>query len=283
MIKIQIERINISSEIGFTVYTFGKGSPCVMIISGETRSDGCGIATAYGVMKNIKSKSIQGTIKIIPQFNEHPHIFKIFKCLKKNLATIDSPICKLIDRLQEVAQDQCTIIEVVCKKDFLPHIVIPYKYINDETIQKIIKLIPIEIVTSYKLNTLGFKLIEKEYKVITIVGRGSNVFELNDVNYLNEVLIDTLSELGFVKKKKKEVKSINQRIFKNYTTIECPSKGIFIPSITLGDEVVKGATIGTINDVEIKSSYNGVVIYISKPRICSENEVICAIVSQDNL
>ncbi|MEM0489779.1 MAG: hypothetical protein QXG46_02045 [Ignisphaera sp.] len=277
MIIILTERINLAVDIGFNIYVFGKGSPCIVLMSGGTKSDGCGVAVLQKLVKELKDLSVQGTIKIIPQINEYSSVFDINKCLKNRLK-VSSPLCRLIDRMKEMISNQCMAIEIVCRSSFIPHIVVsPYKPLDD-VMQRLVKSIPIDIVVNYELKSLGFKLAENNYKVVTIVGRGGKTFDLNDVEYLYDILLDTLTNLGFIKRKTIS-KTIEQKIFSSYNLIKCTSRGLFVPSVQSGSIIEKGSIIGTVNDVEIKTQYDGVVLYISRPRLCDINETVCIIIS----
>ncbi|MEM1842782.1 MAG: hypothetical protein QXE70_10810 [Ignisphaera sp.] len=278
MVTILIERINLAVDIGFNMYVFGKGSPCIVLMSGETKSDGCGVVALQKLVKELKDLSVQGIIKVIPQVNENSLVFGINKCLK-NRVKISSPLCKLIDRIQEIVSNQCMVIEVVCRPNFIPHIAVsPYKPLDD-VLQRLIESIPIDIVVKYELESLGFKLIENNCRAVTIVGRGGKTFDLNDSEYLYDILLDTLTNLGFIKRKTR-LKTVEHKSFNYYNLIKCMGRGLFIPTVHVGSNIENGSTIGIFNDVEIKAQYDGVVLYISRPRLCDVNETVCVIVSQ---
>ncbi|MEM1541105.1 MAG: hypothetical protein QW101_00555 [Ignisphaera sp.] len=278
MVNILTERINLAVDIGFNMYVFGGGSPCIVLMSGGTKSDGCGIATLRKLVKELKDLSVQGTIKIIPQVNEYSSVFDINKCLK-NRVKISSPLCRLIDRVLEIIANQCMVIEIVCRPGFIPYIVVsPYKPLDDE-LQRLVKSIPIDIVVKYELKSLGFKLAENNCKAITIVGRGGKTFDLNDVEHLYDVLLNALTNLGFMKRKTRS-KSVEQKIFSSYNLIKCTSRGLFIPMVHAGSNIESGSTIGTLDDIEIKAQHDGVALYVSRPKLCDMNETVCVIVSQ---
>lgn len=266
---MQIERVNISIDVGFTLYKFGSTPPCLVLVSGVDRASGCGTAILKKIIEQIKDKTIHGTLIIIPQFCEHEDL-----CKGKGCRDDSEVFCRLIDRFTSSVSTDCVLVEIRCKKDFIPHVIIS-DVADNERFRGLVDAIPIEYVV--KANIKGFSNIikRKGYKTLTIIFKGGKDFDLDDVLYGVNTIIDMISNLGLLKKRKGRY--VQHMYFNGYYTLRCLSKGIFIPSAIAGANITSKNIVGTIDDTEIFSPVDGVVLYISRPKLCSVNDVICVI------
>lgn len=268
---MQIERVNISLDIGFTVYRFGNDYPCIALISGLSEYDGCGIAILRKIVEEIKNISTQGTLIIIPQFIEHKYIGRVDR---SGLCLDDSTvICKLINKLKEIIPLQCLLIEIKCKKDFVPHIVIPSDDI-DNRVNELVGAIPLEYVVKTKMKGFTQIVKKKGYTILTLIARGGKEFDIDNVTRGAEIVMNTLANLGFLKRKSN---SVHQTQLEGYYAIRCISRGIFIPKIAEGVEVGIKTVIGSLDGVEMISPVSGVVLYVSRPRLCEIGDKVCVI------
>lgn len=268
---MQRERVNISLDIGFSVYRLGKDIPCIALISGITKTDGCGVVVLRKVIEELKDKTLRGTIIIVPQLNEYGLNFK--PCFNDR----NEPICKLIDKLIDIIPHHCPVIEILCKKGFIPHIVMPKNY-EDKNIRTLIEAIPAEPVVKANLKSLSNIIRKRGHDSLTLVLSGSKDFSHSEVEQGVELVLDLLSNLEFLKRRSK---SIQHTYFNGYFLVKCDSKGVFIPSIPSGSKVIAKTTLGKLDDSEIASPINGLVLYITNPRLCDVDEIVCVIASED--
>ncbi|MEM4848976.1 MAG: hypothetical protein QXM55_05000 [Ignisphaera sp.] len=268
---MQVERANISIDIGFTLYRLGRDLPCIAFVSGVTGNDGCGYVVLRRVIEELKNKTVHGSILIIPQVNEINLAYS--SC---SYAHNSSIFCRLVDKLVELIPRECPVIEVRCRKGFVEHIVIPRNKI-DEQIKHLVEAIPIEYAVKAKLRSLAYILGKRGFNVATIILNCGKEFSLNEVDKGIEVIIGTLANLGFLKKKANRVE---HRYYERYYVLRCSNKGIFTPSIANYANVVVQTVIGTIDGVELRSPVNGLILYVSQPRLCSINEIVSVIAAE---
>lgn len=268
---MQRERVSISLDIGFTFYRFGRDSPCIVLVSGITKNDGCGVLILRRVIEEIKDKVSRGTILVVPQLNECGLDFK--PCFNDR----GELICGLVDKFIEVLPHNCQVVEIRCRKSFIPHIVVPRDY-DDKDLMSLVDVIPVEPVVKANLRSLADVARKRGYSSVTLILSGGREFGYNEIEQGIELVLDTLSNLGLLKRGPKHTQ---HTYFNGYTSIRCNSRGLFIPSISSGSKIIAKTTIGKLNDVPITSPTNGLALYVSNPRLCDLNEVVCIIASED--
>lgn len=265
---MQVERANISVDIGFTLYRIGKDLPCIAFVSGVTENDGCGYAVLRKVVEELKNKTVHGTIVIVPQINEVNLAYS--PCMHVHSSSI---FCRLVDKLVELIPTGCIVIEVRCRRGFVEHIVVPGNRI-DEQLKRLVEAIPIEHVVITKLRGLAYVLKKRGFNVARIILNCGKEFSINDVDKGAEVIIGTLVNLGFLKKKSIQVE---HRYYERYYILRCINKGIFTPLITNHVNIVAQTVVGTVDGVELRSPVDGLVLYVSQPRLCNIGEVVSVI------
>jgi predicted deacylase len=264
---LYIERVNIAIDIGFTMYRLGEDKPCITFVSGISDNDACGIALLKKFVEELKDRTLHGTILVVPQLNELN--LRITSCRGSSRS---STFCRIIEKLATVIPRDCVVFVIRCRSNFVEHLVV-YRELYDG-VKNFVEAIPIEYVVKDSRKGITEIIKDLELNVVTIVLNGGKEFDLNHVeNYLN-ILMKFLSNIGVVKRKATQV---THRYFEGYSVVRCADRGIFIPKIQRGVDVYKGTPIGVIENKEIVSDINGVVLYISNPRLCTLDEVIAVI------
>lgn len=268
---MQRERINISLDVGFTVYKLGKDTPCIALVSGITRNDGCGVAILRKVIEELKDKSIHGTLIVVPHFNEYGLNFRLCFNDKGGI------ICKLVDKFIDILPNKCPVVEIRCRRGFIPHAIVPKNY-EDRDLRILIEAIPVEPVVRVDVKSLAANIVKRrDHNSLTLVLSGGKDFSHDEIEQGVELVMDLLSNLGFLRRKSR---SVAHTYFNSYFLIRCDSKGIFIPSIPSGSKITAKAPIGRLNDIEIASPTDGLVLYIANPRLCDVDEVVCVVASE---
>lgn len=268
---MQRERVNISLDIGFTIYWLGKDLPCIALVSGVTKNDGCGVVVLRRVVEELKDRALHGTVVVVPQLNEYGLSFR--PCFNGK----DEPLCKVIDKLIDIVPRQCPVVEIRCRKGFIPHVIMPKSY-EDKDFRTLVEAIPAEPVVKANIKSLANIIRKKGHSSLTLVLSGGKDFSYSEVERGVELVLDLLSNLRFLKRKSKSV----QHIYSNgYFLIKCDSKGVFIPSISSGSKIAAKTIIGKLDDSEISSPISGLVLYIASPRLCDVNEIVCVVASED--
>lgn len=268
---MQRERVSISLDIGFTFYRFGRDTPCIVLVSGVTKNDGCGVFVLRRVIEEIRDRVSRGTILVVPQLNECGLDFK--PCFNDK----GEPICRLVDKFIEVLPHHCQVVEVRCRKGFIPHIVAPKDY-GDRDLRALVDAIPVEPVVKAGLRSLADVARKRGYSSVTLILSGGREFSYSEIEQGIELVLDTLSNLGLLKRRPKHAQ---HTYFNGYSSIRCDSRGLFIPSISSGAKITAKTAVGKLNDDPITSPTNGLVLYIANPRLCNLNEVVCVIASED--
>lgn len=266
---MQVERASISIDIGFTLYRLGKDLPCIAFVSGVTDSDGGGYAVLRRVLEELKSKTLHGSILLVPQLNELNLAYR--PCTYTSGSSI---FCKLVDKLVELIPRECFVVEVRCRRGFVEHILIPSKVI-EESLIRLVETIPIEYVVKDKSKGLAYELKKRGYNVATVILNCGKEFDHSEVDKGVEVVMDTLGNLGLLKKKK--LNHVKHRYYEGYYVIRCSNRGIFIPSITNCTDIVAQTVVGALEESEVRSPVNGLVLYISRPKLCDIDEVVSVI------
>lgn len=266
---MQVERVNISIDIGFTLYSYGKGKPCITLITGFTDRDACGVLLLKKLVEELKDKTLHGSVVIIPQINENG--LKQSSCKKQGRSRT---FCKIIEKLSQVIPNDCYVIEIRCRQGFVEHIVAPQDFIVNE--KNFVEAIPINYVVKAKIRGALNLLIDKGFKVLSIIINGGKVFDVNYVQQFLEKLLIMLSNLSILKKKSKQVDH-SHVYFDGYYKIRCSNRGIFVPEIPSGVEVDAGAAIGTLEDDKVIANQSGLALYVSKPKLCDVDEVVAVI------
>jgi predicted deacylase len=268
---LQIERINISIDVGFTLYRFGKDRPCIVFISGISDSDACGIALLKKFVEELKDKNLHGSLLVIPQINELN--LNVTSCHEIGEQHI---FCKIIEKLVRTMPRECIIVVLRCRKDFVEHIVIPQE-INDN-IKNFVEATPIEFIVKTSGKGIISVLRKARLNTVSIILNGGREFDLNYIEKFLNILTAILSNLNIVKRKsKQQSQQIIHRYFEGYYIVKCSNRGIFIPKIQKGIEISKGTSIGSIENNEVISEKDGLVLYISNPKLCNLNEVLAII------
>lgn len=262
---MQVERINISIDIGFTLYRLGKDLPCIVFVSGVTDSDGGGYAVLRRILEELKSKTLHGSTLLVPQLNELNLAYR--PCTYTSSSSI---FCKLVDKLVELIPRECLIVEVRCRRGFAEHILIPRDGIEEPLI-RLVEAIPIEYVVKDKLKGFAQELRKRGFNVATVILNCGKEFNYNEVDKGVEVIMGTLGNLGYLKKKPNQFK---HRYYEGYYVLRCSNRGIFTPSITNCTDIVAQTIIGTLEGSEVRSPVNGLVLYISQPKLCNIDEVV---------
>lgn len=268
---MQIDRLNISIDLGFTVYRFGKDLPCVSVVSGLTKSDGCCIAILRKVVEELKDKTVRGTAVIVPQLIEQLHIFKTSRC--RAFADL---LSKLIEKFAEVVPRDCLIIELRCLKGVTPHMIVPEDHV-DERLKLLAEAAPLEYIVRSTLRGFSRIINDKGYTVGTLVIKGGREFEPSDVDQGVGIVLDMLTNLGLLKRRSRRVQHV---YLGRYHVIRCLLTGIFSPTVASGSEVSAKTVIGRVDGNEIESPVDGVVLYISSSRLCCIDDVVCIIASK---
>uniref|UniRef100_A0A7C2VNJ3 Uncharacterized protein n=1 Tax=Ignisphaera aggregans TaxID=334771 RepID=A0A7C2VNJ3_9CREN len=261
-----LERINISIDLGFTIFRLGKENPCIALISGITYDDGCGVATLRNVVDKLKSLTLRGSVIVVPHVNE-------LDLDVENNRYSGSLFNLLIKRFSEVLPSNCLVIELRCASGFEPHIVID-KASTDNSVKNVLEAIPIKYIVMSNTSNTAKILRERGFNVITIVFGGGKEFSLDDVEQYVQVILDFLGNLNIIKRR---VKQVQHEYLDRYHVIKCHSRGIFVPSIARGSEVSAKDLIGSLDGAEVTSPVDGVVLYVSSPRLCNIGDVICVI------
>lgn len=265
---MQIERINISTDVGFTVYKLGKDRPCITFISGISDEDGCGIVLLRKLIDTLKNKTLHGSIIVVPQINELN--LKRSSCKKFDTSSV---FCNIVEKLCQVLPKECFVVEVRCKKDFVEHIVVSQEFEKDD-VKSLVESIPLEYIVKAKIKGVAGILRDKGFNVVSIIFNGGKEFNLDYVEQALGTMITMLSNLGISKKKTKQVQ---HKYFEGYYVVRCVSRGVFIPSIPRGVEIDVKTSIGTLNESGIFSKQSGLVLHISNPKLCDVDEVVAII------
>lgn len=267
-----IQRISISIDVGFTAYQLGGGSPCTVLISGFTASDGCGVAVLRKIVDEFRNKSIKGMVTVIPQFIEVKWLAKAYRCSHSG-----SVLCALIDKLAEVLPSNCNIIVLRCRRFFVPHVLVSERDVSK--IRSVVEALPVENIVEIESERVVDMAREKGFTIATVVLDCGRYFEEEEVARGFDVVRTALANIGHLKRGSRNVQ---HRYFKGYHIIRCPRSGIFKPAVNAGVEVSKGSVIGFIEETEIKASVDGLLLYVSKHQLCYVNDVVGIVTAKTN-
>ncbi len=268
-------------DIGFTVYNFGRESPCIFIVTGFTKNDFCCTASLLGVIDIIRDEDVRGSIKIVPIANEILYkygknidylrgIDKVFPGRGNSIAS------SIAEGIWNIARECNYVIELKCLDNVLDHIVIPID--RKDYLNEFINAIPIETIVMIKRlpKRLFYELSIRNVKSLRIILRGGKEFEANDIDRVKNIIISILRNMGVIKKKLKE-QPIERQFFNGYTIVRSRMSGVFIPMKNMGDFVDKDDIIGSLNNDKVISPVKGRIIFMSRATYATIDRVLCVV------
>ena len=280
-----VERILITQNTGFTVYTFGKGTPRVLIVAGLHGDEVVGVATARILLDKLKNLTIRGTVRIIPIANElglyigsrtNPidgkDLNRVFPGNENGSVSE-----RLAAKIWSLALESDYIVDLHgCEELCVPHILTVFD--NDRSTD-LAKLIPIEYVVGSQA-TRGQLFIEAAYAdrpAVLIEIPGARSFKWSIAEDIATRLLSFLASIGIIKRQSMEVK---QRVFKRYVSVVSSYEGLLRRCVEPGAEVEQGMNIVEVEGEEVIAPVSGVVITVTESRFVRVGDSIARIATE---
>ena len=280
-----VERIYITQNIGFTVYTFGKGAPRVLITAGLHGDEVVGVATARILIDKLKNMSIRGTVRVIPVANElglyigsrtNPIDGKDLNRVFPGNAN-GSVSERLAAKIWSLVLESDYIIDLHgCGELCIPHILTVFSH---EKSIDLAKLVPIEyVVGSQALR--GQLFIEATYTdrhAVLIEIPGARFFRWSIAEDVAMRLLSFLASVGILKRQSIEIK---QKVFKKYVSIVSDHEGLLRRYVEPGAEVEQGMNIVEVEGEKVAAPVSGVVIMITESKFVRIGDSIARIATE---
>ena len=283
-----LERVSIDKDVGFTLYSFGKGENCILIVAGMHGDEVCSVAISFELIERLKSSSIRGVVKIIPIVNEWSLKLKVHNNPIDGLdinrlfpGSIEGSVSERIaNRVWKYVTECNYVLELHCDKNSIPYI-LTYR-IEEDFIKDFVSKIPIEIivVSNEVRGQLFIEAVANGVSAASIAFAGSIEYDLNDIHSYTNIILDTLANLGFIKRKEKIV---SQKIYPKYLVIRADREGLLEVDKMPGNDVGEQEVIGRINGFEIRSPVSGKILMISKPTYVVVGQPIAKIAVSSSL
>ena len=280
-----VERILITQNTGFTVYTFGKGTPRVLIVAGLHGDEVVSVAAARILLDKLKNLTIRGTVRIIPIANElglyigsrtNPidgkDLNRVFPGNENGSVSE-----RLAAKIWSLALESDYIVDLHgCEELCVPHILTVFD--NDRSTD-LAKLIPIEYVVGSQV-TRGQLFIEAAYAdrpAVLIEIPGARSFKWSIAEDIATRLLSFLASIGIIKRQSMEVK---QRVFKRYVSVVSNYEGLLRRCVEPGAEVEQGMNIVEVEGEEVIAPVSGVVITVTESRFVRVGDSIARIATE---
>jgi len=281
-----VERVYIAQNIGFTVYTFGKGAPRVLIVAGLHGDEVVGVATARILIDKLKNMTIRGTVKIIPIANElglyigsraNPidgkDLNRVFPGNENG--TVSE---RLAAKIWSLALESDYIIDLHgCGELCIPHILT--LFISSDKSADLAKLIPIEYVVGSQA-IRGQLFVEAAYvgkHAVLIEIPGTRSFRWSIAEDIAMRLLSFLASIGIVKRQSMEIK---QKLFKGYVSIVSSYEGLLRRCVEPGAEVEQGMSIAEVEGEKIVAPVSGFVVMVTESKFVRIGDSIARIATE---
>lgn len=280
-----VERILITQNTGFTVYTFGKGTPRVLIVAGLHGDEVVSIATARILIDKLKNLTIRGTVRIIPVANElglyigsrtNPidgkDLNRVFPGNENGSVSE-----RLAAKIWYLALESDYIVDLHgCGELCIPYIL---SVIDHEKSAGLAKLVPIEYVVGSQA-TRGQLFIEATYAdrhAVLIEIPGARSFKWSIAEDIATRLLSFLASVRIIKRQSMEVQ---QKVFRRYVSVVSSYEGLLRRCVEPGAEVEQGMNIVEVEGEGIVAPVSGVVIMVTESRFIRVGDCVARIATE---
>ncbi len=257
------------SGVKLRLYTFGSGTPRILITAGIHGDEVTGVYSAFKLVEYLeKQESINGTIQIIPVVNilgfqarirhnplDHVDLNRVFP------EGMGSSITKgIVKKVWEVAMSSDYILDLHCAGHYSYQYILSI-YPEYENVKSYVD----NIAWHVSIESSGLRgqlFIEASHQGIpgaiieTVGGRGYYIKKWGDI--LFNTLIRTLRNMKILKGD--PAANNDKKYYGKLKRVSVDTEGFFKSYVELGSEIKKDDILGEINGVSIKSPVSGIVL-----------------------
>ncbi len=262
-----VERVSITQSVGFTVYSFGKGDPKVLIVGGLHGDELVGMVAARILVNKLRDMNVRGTVRVIPIANElglymrsrvNPidgkDLNRVFP--GREDGSVSERIAARIWRY--VIESEYVIDLHSCGELCVQHIL---ALIDAEKSMKLADAIPVELVIG-SVGLRGQLFVEAAYvgkHAVLIESPGSKYFSWSLAEDLASKLLVSLANIGVLRRRGVDVE---HRVYRRYVVLSSNLEGFMKRYVEPGTEVTEGMTIVEVEGEKIVTPVTGLVISI---------------------
>ncbi len=262
-----VERVSITQSVGFTVYSFGKGDPKVLIVGGLHGDELVGMVAARILVDKLRDMNVRGTVRVIPIANE------LGLYMHSRVNPVDG---KDLNRVFPGREDgsvservAAKIWHYVIESDFVvdlhscgelcvQHIL---ALIDNEKSMELANAIPVELIIG-STGRRGQLFVEAAHigkHAILIESPGSKYFSWSLAEDLASKLLVFLANIGVLRRRGVDVE---HRVYRRYVELTSSLEGFMKRCVEPGVEVAEGTTIVEVEGEKIVSPVTGLVISV---------------------
>ncbi len=280
-----VERVSITQSVGFTVYSFGKGDPKVLIVGGLHGDELVGIAAARILVDKLRDMNVYGTVRVIPIVNE------LGLYMRSRANPIDG---KDLNRVFPGREDgsvseriAARIWRYVVESDFVidlhgcgelcvQHIL---ALLDDEKSMRLADAVPIELIVG-STGLRGQLFVEAAHigkHAILIESPGSRYFSWSLAEDLASKLLAFLANIGILKRRGTKVE---HKVYRRYVVLSSSVEGFMKRCVEPGTEVAEGTTIAEVEGEKIVSPVTGLVLSVLESSFVRVGDPIARIATE---
>ena len=288
MVKAVVDAVDIDPKTGTTLgfYSFGEERPNILIIAATDGGSATDVYASYLIMKHLEEmERIDGSVTILPVAN--PLAFR----LGAKVSPLDSKDLDAVfpgdehgtitertawEIWRRASQADYILHLKTGRQNCVSHIVAMHReYIHVRNVASQIAL-PFAIQCSGLRGSLTTEAAHEGIPIVSIEVRGDiDQVDSQAAVEVREAILNFMRLKDIIPGERMET-SVTMTGRMQHINVD--SEGFFVPRINLGESVLSGDVIGTIQDkIEIVSPFNGVIVSISRMNYVFEGDIVARV------